>query len=227
LTYSSVPAGLAPAREEVVYAGWSRRVAAHLLDGVIVTVAVLLVVWLAMPAADDAAAEDSRSGLVGLLLIAGWVAYWVLGWGGLSGQTPGKKALSIAVRRTDGSRLGYGRAFWRVIVMQVLWILVPLGILAALWPLWDRRKQSGWDKLSGSVVVHRSAVAPTVREPAPLTGHVVALAAGSPLAPRREQRPPSSRLDETTRARYERGEISQEEYERLQAFQERIRGETS
>jgi uncharacterized RDD family membrane protein YckC len=222
LTYISVPAGNPPAHEQVVYAGWWRRLAAHLIDGVIVTVAVLLVAAFASPGTGD----DSGVGLVGLLLLVGWVAYWVIGWGGHSGQTLGKRALSIAVRRTDGSPLGYGRALWRVVVMQVLWILVPLGLLAALWPLWDRRWQAWWDKLAGSVVVHPSAVAPQVREPAPRTGNVVALAAGPPLAPRRTQRPASSRLDDATRSRYERGEISPEEYDRLQAFHERMRRET-
>jgi uncharacterized RDD family membrane protein YckC len=224
LTYIAVPAGRTVALEHA-HAGWWRRFAAQLVDGVVVTIGVFAALVLLVVVAEESGADESIDGLFIVLLLVAWAAYWVLGWGGHSGQTPGKRALSVAVRRTDGSPLGYGRALWRLVVMEVLWIFVPLGLLAALWPLWDGRRQTWWDKAAGSVVVHTPAVRAAPPQPVPLAGERRPSAASSRLAPRRPERPASSWLDEATRTRYESGEISPEEYDRLQAFHDRIRRE--
>jgi uncharacterized RDD family membrane protein YckC len=113
---------------EQTYAGWWSRVGAALLDGIIAFVAVILA-------------------------IAGYAGYYVLGHGSESGQTLGKKAASIAVRREGGGRAGYGVALWRFIAQFLIGVIPLIGILNLLAPLWDSKNQCWHDKLAGTVVV--------------------------------------------------------------------------
>jgi uncharacterized RDD family membrane protein YckC len=139
------------------YASWGRRLAALLIDGVIVTVVCLVPILLIILAAED---EDDIAAAViwpaiAFLIVFPAVYHTVLV--ALTGQTLGKRMLGIAVRdaEQEGAAIGYGRAFGRWFVAYVLWTLcyVP-GILDGLWPLWDDRKQSLHDKAVRSVVVH-------------------------------------------------------------------------
>ena len=72
-------------------------------------------------------------------------------------QTLGKMALGIAVRdQTTGKLIGTPRALVRWIIFIVLWgvFFIP-GILNALSPLWNRRRQAWHDHAVGSVVLER------------------------------------------------------------------------
>lgn len=74
-----------------------------------------------------------------------------------NGQTPAKKILGMRVIRTSTLQ-PVGLVF--MVVMRALFaglvaaVLIPitLGIIL-LMPLWDKRNQNIWDKVSGSVVV--------------------------------------------------------------------------
>lgn len=73
------------------------------------------------------------------------------------GQTPAKQILRLRVVDANDSRaLGFARMFFiRGIVaglVAAILITVTLGIIL-LMPLWTKRKQNIWDKLSNSVVV--------------------------------------------------------------------------
>jgi uncharacterized RDD family membrane protein YckC len=70
-------------------------------------------------------------------------------------QSVGKRALGIAVRsETSGQPIGFGRAFGRWLIYIVLWCLCIIpGLLNALSPLWDQRRQAWHDHAVGAVVV--------------------------------------------------------------------------
>jgi uncharacterized RDD family membrane protein YckC len=130
---------------EQTYAGWWSRVGAALLDGIIAFVLIL---------AGAAIGGAMNVPAVAVILAIAWYAcYYVLGHGSESGQTLGKKAASIAVRREGGGRAGYGVALWRFIAQFLIGVIPLIGILNLLAPLWDSKNQCWHDKLAGTVVV--------------------------------------------------------------------------
>jgi uncharacterized RDD family membrane protein YckC len=119
-------------------AGFWRRFAAALIDGIIVLVVLGVL---------SAIVKGAGYG-IGLLLS---IAYFVYFEGGETGQTPGKRALGIrVVDFSTGGPIGYGRAFVRWIGRIISSAVVYLGYL---WMLWDREKQTWHDKLANDVVV--------------------------------------------------------------------------
>jgi uncharacterized RDD family membrane protein YckC len=83
------------------------------------------------------------------------LAYFALLDGGTSGQTVGKRAMSIATAdaRTGGP-IGILRAFLRVFICLLLWsVWVAPGVVDALWPLWSKKCQALHDYVARSVVV--------------------------------------------------------------------------
>jgi uncharacterized RDD family membrane protein YckC len=121
-------------------AGFWRRFAAKLIDGLILSIVDVIL-----------AAIFSRGGVYyGLSLIINY-GYYTYMEGRPQGQTLGKMALGIRVYDfARGGPIGYGRAFVRQIA-QILSAVVLL--LGYLWMLWDREKQTWHDKIAGSVVV--------------------------------------------------------------------------
>jgi uncharacterized RDD family membrane protein YckC len=107
------------------------------------------------------ATEDPESGeaptAVALLVIFAFVAFPVLYWWlmvGRWGQTLGKMALGEkVVRAEDGRPVGYARAFGRTATQSLLGLFVLPLLIAYVWPLWDRRKQTLYDKMVGTIVV--------------------------------------------------------------------------
>jgi uncharacterized RDD family membrane protein YckC len=86
-----------------------------------------------------------------------WVTATLLYFGVLDGrgQTVGKLALGIAVRsEATGHPIGVGRGMARRALYILLWaaFFIP-GLLNALSPLWDRKRQAWHDHAVGSVVV--------------------------------------------------------------------------
>jgi uncharacterized RDD family membrane protein YckC len=125
-----------------LWAPWWRRVCAWLVD------ATLLV--LAVGACGRASAA---AGGFAILLLP--VTYATVCHGSRHGQTVGARVARISVRdRTSLGRLGYPRALARWLVTTVFWwtLLLP-GVLDALSPLWDRRRQAWHDKAVGAVVI--------------------------------------------------------------------------
>ena len=146
------------------YAAWGRRLAAIAIDLILVSIApfVLAVVVFATAGAggdDDLYASLDRFVvgvlLAGVLSVVLSTLYFTM-LVARTGQTVGKKLVGIAVRdaRDVARRIGYGRALARWGVLVVLWLLYSIpGVIDALWPLWDKRKQSWHDKAARSVVV--------------------------------------------------------------------------
>jgi uncharacterized RDD family membrane protein YckC len=148
-----------PAHE---YASWGSRVAAFLLDGLIVFAIVGIPVVIVVVAILASTSEPERDGgglAVAMIVVVYLVAlalpfvYYTVLQGGARGATWGTRALGIRVVHQDGQALGYGRAFGRYGIQLLLGILVLPLLADYLWPLWDAKNQSLHDKVVGSVVV--------------------------------------------------------------------------
>jgi len=134
------------------YSGFWRRVAAYFIDGVVLSVPLMVLGAIAGTSGFVTGANYNPSADVALNIlssIAGVAYYAVLE--GTRGQTLGKMAVGIKV--VDGDTAGFigiprgvGRYFARILSG------LALG-LGYLWMLWDPRKQTWHDKLVRSVVV--------------------------------------------------------------------------
>jgi uncharacterized RDD family membrane protein YckC len=122
-------------------ASWGRRAAALLLDLLVVTFAVGVLLGVG----------QSLTVFWAIVLLPA-LYHWLMV--GAWGQTVGKMALGVrVVRATDSAPVGYARALGRVASWLVLGIFVLPLLLAYLWPLWDRRNQTLYDKMVDTVVV--------------------------------------------------------------------------
>lgn len=129
-------------------AEWWQRALAVFLDGIML--AVVGGIIAAVLGFDDGLFDPGRR-LLDLVL---GLAYFGMLNGSAKGQTLGKTALNISVRDiATGGSIGEGRGLLRYFVSYVLWITCVLGIVDALFPLWDKQRQSIHDKAASSVVV--------------------------------------------------------------------------
>ena len=126
-----------PAAPSGPRASFGERLIAALIDGVVVGLGTGIL---------------GRIGILGSLV--GFVVsygYYVYLEGSPSGQTIGKRAMSIrVVGMQTGQTIGYAGAFIRVIGKIVSSIACLLGYF---WMLWDPEKQTWHDKFADSVVV--------------------------------------------------------------------------
>ncbi|MER5862641.1 RDD family protein [Kitasatospora sp. NPDC002040] len=150
------------------YASWGSRVAATLVDGLIIGIPASIFYGIGFAVGYEApvcttsryaASACTGGGFSGAgLALAGlgWLigvlgGFWLIYQVGKTGQTPGRKMVNIrVVRETDGQPIGFGMAFVRQLCHIVDELVCCLGFL---WPLWDAKKQTLSDKIVGTVVV--------------------------------------------------------------------------
>ncbi|GJF29596.1 hypothetical protein KNE206_22960 [Kitasatospora sp. NE20-6] len=156
------------AQVQQFYAGWGSRVAAYIVDYLIVGVptGILYGIGVGVGAEQATCTSDpdtfayscTGGGISGLglaIMGIGWLiaiagALWLIHQEGTTGQTPGKKMVNIRVlREADGQPLGFGMAF----VRKLCHVVDGFCCLGYLWPLWDAKKQTFADKIMSSVVV--------------------------------------------------------------------------
>ncbi|MEI5673577.1 MULTISPECIES: RDD family protein [unclassified Nocardioides] len=150
------------------YAGWGRRVAATLIDGVLgLAASVPLIAGYAWVLASLEIRTDGNTGgtssqytggpgpvvLVALGVLV-TLAFWI--WNtcvrqGRTGATLGKSHLGIrVVKESTGRPIGAGQTFVRCLAHYVDSLVCYLGWL---WPLWDEKRQTIGDKIMSTVVV--------------------------------------------------------------------------
>lgn len=129
-----------PAEAVVRYAGWWRRVFAHLVD------------WFALLVVLGFLPIDPGEVLLGAFFVLP-IAYFAGMHAYVRGQTIGKALFGIAVRREGGRPVDLATAIPRALAQSVLWITVIGGIVDALAPLADGRKRALHDRAAGTVVV--------------------------------------------------------------------------
>ena len=89
--------------------------------------------------------------LVFLTLGIGWIIWWFIV--APKGQNPGKAVVGLRVIKTDGSKATTGTMFLRGLVGAVLGVISIVGVVDALWMLWDKDAQTLHDKMAETVVV--------------------------------------------------------------------------
>jgi uncharacterized RDD family membrane protein YckC len=135
------------------YAGWWSRVAATLIDAVLVGLAVGAV---GLFAALASSVSETLTWLI--LIVVGlpvlvaclMLLYWIPG---ITGQSPGRRVMGYAiVHERDGKPIGGGAFLGRQLVGS---IVNQFCYIDYLWPLWDDRNQRIVDKMVSSVAVER------------------------------------------------------------------------
>ncbi|MDA0173063.1 RDD family protein [Solirubrobacter taibaiensis] len=134
------------------FAGWWSRVAASIIDSIIVAILPLLIYFVALSSSDA-----GQFVLSGLFIVIGAIYYALtIGRSGENnGQTIGKQALNIRIVRETGEPMTAGTAIIREtlikgILMAICFIVTILNYLA---PLWDDRNQAWHDKIINTLVV--------------------------------------------------------------------------
>ncbi len=142
--------------DEQQLASWGRRLAALLVDVIVLVVAISVALVAAGMPADELRdrVENGETLLVIVLFLIPEAIYYTWMVGSRS-QTVGKMALGIKIVDAESrAPIGYLRAFRRWLSTAAMRALfwIP-AIVDHLWPLRDRRNQALHDKFARSVVV--------------------------------------------------------------------------
>ena len=142
--------------DEQQLASWGRRLAALLVDVIVLVVAISVALVAAGMPADELRdrVENGETLLVIVLFLIPEAIYYTWMVGSRS-QTVGKMALGIKIVDAESrAPIGYVRAFRRWLSTAAMRALfwIP-AIVDHLWPLRDRRNQALHDKFARSVVV--------------------------------------------------------------------------
>jgi uncharacterized RDD family membrane protein YckC len=136
-------------------ASWGRRAGGWCIDLLVYVAAFVASFLAALPTEDPETGEISDAAAL-LLFVVWFLGPTLYAWlmVGRWGQTVGKMAVGIRVLRSqDAERVSYLRALARAASTWVLGLFVVPILLAYLWPLWDRRNQTLYDKMAGTIVV--------------------------------------------------------------------------
>ncbi|WP_426687621.1 RDD family protein [Rhodanobacter ginsengiterrae] len=141
-------------------AGRGKRLGAALLDGLISLIWLAPVVWAGYMALDVRRGLKPAGPMVALMLLGLALMVTIVVVNCLmlhrSGQTIGKRALDMAVVRTDGSRIGLARyIFLRVVPLTVLSMIPFLKLVNLVDPLliFGKEKRCLHDLIADTIVV--------------------------------------------------------------------------
>ena len=151
-----------------VYANYGQRLGGWLLDCVILLAVSLLVSALTHSIHSYHTAINTSNGssfsqgfhigmpgaLLSPIII---VLYGTLMCGSRRGQTLGMMVAGTrVVKASTGQPIGYAAALWRAAFEWVMAVLLFLPwVIDMLFPIWDSRKQTLHDKVSGTVVIQQ------------------------------------------------------------------------
>lgn len=145
-------------------ASWGSRLAAYLIDGLIllVPVIVLTIIVVAIAAGSDTGAiVTGVVGFLAFIVVAFLYAPFLMAREGpRNGQTWGKQALGIRVIRDSGERMTFSWAALREIVVKGLGVGIASSIIPIIpwfldffWPLWDDENRALHDMVVSTHVV--------------------------------------------------------------------------
>jgi len=157
----------------LVFAGFWTRVAAYIVDYVILVVAIVILAMATRAAARSDAATASITLL--LYLAVPWL-YTALFESGPSQATPGKLALQVKVTDLQGRRIGFGRATARYFAEWITGLTFGVGYAMTAF---TSKRQALHDKIAETVVVKRGLepeIVASASPAKPVHGLVIALA---------------------------------------------------
>ncbi len=145
---------------ELTLAGAGSRIAAALLDGLIlaVLIVVTMVAVTVVGVAADPEAGTFLLGFASLLITVEIIGYYVA-FEGLRGKTPGKMALGLRVTAAGGEPLGLGAAAVRNLIRIVDFLPVAYGVGLVAMLISEQNQRLG-DMAAGTIVVRERFVTP-------------------------------------------------------------------
>jgi uncharacterized RDD family membrane protein YckC len=144
---------MAATMSTTMYAGFWRRFAAWILDGLLLS---LVTLPFTLQFDGGAAAEAARASATGTIsTVVGWL-YFALMESSVKQATVGKMALGIIVTDLDGRRIGFGRATGRYFAKILSALTIGIGFLMAGF---TERKQALHDMVASCLVIR--GVAPS------------------------------------------------------------------
>ena len=143
------------------YAGFFRRLAALLVDTLILTLTAGSVLWFFTYVYDytfasDYAIRDLAPLIDFVLLILACGAYYSYFEGGKGNSTPGKRLLHLQVNNRNGLPIGNKQALLRFIGRLVSTATFGIGFLIALF---NRKHRTLHDLIAGTIVVQKEHTA--------------------------------------------------------------------
>jgi uncharacterized RDD family membrane protein YckC len=139
---------MAPAA--VPFASWGQRVAATLLDSLMVSILYIPLIIIVLILGAISSTLGGLFAVIGYLALFGLFVYWFY-LTGTTGQSPGKKVMGIqVVNANTGQFIGGGMGIVRQLVHFVDGAICYIGYL---FPLWDAKKQTIADKIMTTVVI--------------------------------------------------------------------------
>lgn len=140
---------------EVELAGRGVRLGAALLDGIILDLAFIpLLFGITLPTTpEDLMPKFAVGGIIGtLVLLVAWIVVTCM-LVASNGQTIAKRLLGIKVIRTDGSKASLGRIFWLRNFVNILLGFVPMYALIDALLIFGEPRQCVHDKIADTNVV--------------------------------------------------------------------------
>jgi uncharacterized RDD family membrane protein YckC len=140
------------------YAGFWRRVAATLIDWLVLAAAGFAIGFIvgvvaAIAGRDSLGAWESLLNVV--LVVASYLYFAVMESSELQG-TVGKVAIGIKVTDLQGNRISFGRALGRTVAKILSSLILGIGYIMAAF---TKRKQALHDMIAGTLVVKRDPAA--------------------------------------------------------------------
>ena len=145
-------------------ASWGTRLAAYLIDGLILLVPVIILTVVVVAVATSSDTGAWVTGVLGFLVyLAALLLYAPLLMareGTHNGQTWGKQLLDIRVMRDTGQPMGFGWAALREILMKGFAVSLASAIIPFIpwflnyfWPLWDDQNRALHDMAASTHVI--------------------------------------------------------------------------
>ena len=131
---------------------WIRAVA-FLIDYVVSTaiaLASMFIMAIITSIASYEFSEDAQGGLMGIIVLNSFILYRAIGWS-IWSTTVGKRIFNLYVVRTDGSKIGFGRALARA----AAYFLSGLFYVGFLLIAFREDKRGLHDLICGTMVVRR------------------------------------------------------------------------
>ncbi|MBV9846890.1 MAG: RDD family protein, partial [Kutzneria sp.] len=143
------------------YANWGQRAGGFLIDIIPIAVIYVLVIVIGVVARSSLGLV-AIVGLLGWLVVLGYLIWNVVIRQGSTGQTIGKSAMKIKlIKEETGQPVGPGIAFVRWLCHIVDALPLYIGFLA---PLWDAKGRTWADNIMGTVVVPATGGGPVQQQ---------------------------------------------------------------
>jgi uncharacterized RDD family membrane protein YckC len=144
-------------------AGWWRRVGATLVDGLVLTIPLLVIVGVAGGPGIGPLEVIIAMGFFAPLLTSIYAPLLLMRRGVHNGQTLGKQALGIRVVRGTAQPVTFGAGALRELIGKTILGFVPFyGLVDSLFPLGDGNRQALHDKVASTYVVRGEPTAHAV-----------------------------------------------------------------